>query len=190
MDEAETSIEQLTDNRESTENSSIIDEILSEINKSVPQGEVQEQEQPQPNITLNEETALSQHQQIPEQMPQQIPQQMPQQMPQQIPEQMLQPISEQISPQNYSNEPEELKNTIDLTTDTLGYLKDNILEELKLPSVVLVLFIILSSSKIDSLFIKTHSNFFVDSVVNITFPSIFIKAILAALIFYLFKLFI
>mgnify|MGYP006115531483 CR=1 FL=1 len=186
MDEAETSIEQLTDNRESTENSSIIDEILSEINKSVPQGEVQEQEQPQPNITLNEETALSQHQQIPEQMPQQIPEQMPQQ----IPEQMLQPISEQISPQNYSNEPEELKNTIDLTTDTLGYLKDNILEELKLPSVVLVLFIILSSSKIDSLFIKTHSNFFVDSVGNITFPSIFIKAILAALIFYLFKLFI
>ena len=178
MDEAETSIEQLTDNRESTENSSIIDEILSEINKSVPQGEEHEQVQPQPNITLNEESTLSQHQQMPEQMNQPIP------------EQMNQPISEQISPQNYSNEPEELKNTIDLTTDTLGYLKDNILEELKLPSVVLVLFIILSSSKIDSLFIKTHSNFFVDSVGNITFPSIFIKAILAALIFYLFKLFI
>ena len=186
MDEAETSIEQLTDNRESTENSSIIDEILSEINKSVPQGEEHEQVQPQPNITLNEESTLSQHQQMPEQMNQPIPEQMLQP----IPEQMNQPISEQISPQNYSNEPEELKNTIDLTTDTLGYLKDNILEELKLPSVVLVLFIILSSSKIDSLFIKTHSNFFVDSVGNITLPSIFIKAILAALIFYLFKLFI
>jgi hypothetical protein len=83
-----------------------------------------------------------------------------------------------------------LLNNIDSTTDTLGYLKDNILEELKLPTVVLILFIILSSSRIDSLFVKTHSNFFVDSVGSLTFPSLFIKGIIAALIFYIFKLFL
>ena len=104
---------------------------------------------------------------------------------------MPQQQQQNFQEQEYSkDEPVELKSAIDSTTDTLGYLKDNILDELKLPSVVLILFVILSSSRIDGLFIKTHSNFFIDSSGNLTFPSIFIKAILAALIFYIFKLFI
>ena len=174
MTEPETSIEQLSDNRDSTENGSIIDEILQEINKSTPEGqEPPTLTTPQPNISFNEETPIQ------EQMPQQ---QMPQQ---QMPQQQM--FQEQEHPKEESV---EIRATIDATTDTLGYLKDNILDELKLPSVVLILFVILSSSRIDGLFVKTHSNFFIDSSGSLTFPSIFIKAILAALIFYIFKLFV
>ena len=185
MTEAETSIEQLTDNRDSTNNGTIIDEILQEINKSVPEGEAPPT-LPPPNISFNEETPIQ------EQILQPQPQQQQQQQ-QQIIQQQLMPQQQQqnFQEQEYSkDEPVELKSAIDSTTDTLGYLKDNILDELKLPSVVLILFVILSSSRIDGLFIKTHSNFFIDSSGNLTFPSIFIKAILAALIFYIFKLFI
>ena len=179
MTEPETSIEQLSDNRDSTENGSIIDEILQEINKSTPEGQAPPTlTPPQPNISFNEETPIQE--QIPQQ---QIPQQ-------QIPQQQI-PQQQMFQEQEYPKEESaEIMATIDSTTDTLGYLKDNILDELKLPSVVLILFVILSSSRIDSLFVKTHSNFFIDSSGTLTFPSIFIKAILAALIFYIFKLFV
>jgi hypothetical protein len=202
MTEAETSIEQLSDNREATENSTIIDEILDEINKSVP----------------TQDTPQGMPQEMPKGMPQEMPKGMPQEMSQEMPQDYNpnitlnegpegpegpeQPASHQ--PQEYQQMPinydvteikdpipePSLLNNIDSTTDTLGYLKDNILEELKLPTVVLILFIILSSSRIDSLFVKTHSNFFVDSVGSLTFPSLFIKGIIAALIFYIFKLFV
>jgi len=184
MTEAETSIEQLTDNKETTENGVIIDEILEEINKTSPP---QPEQCTPPNISLNETPHIPQ--QMPQELPQQMPQELPQETPIDVPNQTNEiPQMEQHIEQEYQ-EP-NIKNQIDTTTNTLGYLKDNILEELKLPSVVLLLFIILSSSKIDNLFVKTNSNFFVDSTGELTFPSIFIKAILAALIFYIFKLFV
>ena len=77
---------------------------------------------------------------------------------------------------------------IDSTEKNLEDLKDNILEELKLPFIVLVLFIIFSSSKIDILFINTYNSFFVDTAGKITFPSLFIKGIIMTLIFYVIKL--
>ena len=194
MTEAETSIEQLTDTRETSENSVIIDEILDEINKTSPQNQ---EEISHPNITLNEQPnfeAPMQQQQPMQQQP------MQQQQDQTQPE--FQPQDQQPFPhaapgytsvpqekEEYTDSPTMIQN-INSTEDTLGFLKDNILEELKLPTIVLVLFIILSSSGIDNLFVKTHSNFFIDSIGKLTFPSIFIKGILAALIFYVFKLFI
>jgi len=193
--DTETPIEQLTDNKESTENTSIINEILSEIhNTPEPKNE--------PNISLNETSVMNNIQQDPinptnvnhptiqpsiEETPiQQIP---IEQHPIHQPEQ--QPIfNEPIKETFIENDEPNLMENLESTENTFEYLKDNILEELKLPTVVLILFIIFGSSRIDSFFIKTGSNFFVDNTGKITFPSLFIKAIIVALIFYIFKLFV
>ena len=192
--EAETSISQLITDKDSTQNGVIIDEILQEINKngSIEPGEP-------PNITMTEEIPQMQQQQ-PTQMQQQ--QQQPIQMQQQ---QQQQPIpgpmpGQQGAPVDFQNQNQEqiifpqetngLMDNIDSTEKTFENLKDNILDELKMPSIVLVLFIILGSSRIDSIFINTHTSFFVDAAGKITFPSLFIKSIIAALLFYIIKIFL
>jgi hypothetical protein len=206
--EAETSISQLITDKDSTQNGVIIDEILQEINKS---GSIEPGEPP--NITMTEE--IPQMQQQPTQMQQQPTQmqQQPTQM-QQQPTQMQQqdpmpgPMpgpgpqqqQQQGAPVDFQNQNQEqvifpqetngLMDNIDSTEKTFENLKDNILDELKLPAIVLVLFIILGSGRIDSIFINTHTSFFVDATGKITFPSLFIKSIIAALLFYIIKIFL
>jgi FtsZ-interacting cell division protein ZipA len=205
--EAETSISQLITDKDSTQNGVIIDEILQEINKngSIEPGEP-------PNITMTEEipqmqqqpTQMQQQQQQPTQMQQQQQQQQPIQMQQQqqqqdpIPGPMLGQQQQQGAPVDFQNQeqiifPQEtngLMDNIDSTEKTFENLKDNILDELKMPAIVLVLFIILGSGRIDSIFINTHTSFFVDAAGKITFPSLFIKSIIAALLFYIIKIFL
>ena len=165
MTEAETSIEQLINDSEGATNGEIIDEILEEINKTTSNIELQEGPQSQ--------------------MPQ--PQQMPQQMPQPQPQQEKNDVGIVEQYQNINDTP--LIENLESTEKNMSYLKDNILEELKLPVVVLILYIIFSSSRLDGVFINTNNNFFVDTMGKITFPSLLIKGILLSLIFYVIKLF-
>jgi len=198
--EAETSISQLITDKDSTQNGVIIDEILQEINKngSIEPGAP-------PNITMTEE--IPQMQQPTQDVLQQQQPGVPQPTQMQQPGGLQQPgVSQQPgglqqqqgAPVDFQNQehiifPQEtngLMDNIDSTEKTFENLKDNILDELKLPTIVLVLFIILGSSRIDSIFINTHTSFFVDGSGKITFPSLFIKSIIAALLFYIIKIFL
>ena len=187
--EAETSISQLINDKDSTQNGVIIDEILQEINKNASIEPVE-----QPNITMTEEIPQMQQPQQQEQEQQQsLPQPLPQQPPQPLQQQQQAPVDFQNQNQEQIIFPQEtngLMDNIDSTEKTFENLKDNILDELKLPVIVLVLFIILGSSRIDSIFINTHTSFFVDAAGKITFPSLFIKSIIAALLFYIIKIFL
>jgi hypothetical protein len=182
MSEAETSISQLMDNKETTENAVIIDEILDEINKTSSSNPTEQ------NITVIEEEPQIPLPQQPAPVPQQ-PEEQQQQQQQQPEEQQQQQQSQETVINDYKDTTSLMKN-IDSTEKNLEDLKDNILEELKLPFTVLVLFIIFSSSKIDILFINTYNSFFVDTSGKITFPSLFIKGIIMTLIFYVIKLFV
>ena len=183
--EAETSISQLINDKDSTQNGVIIDEILQEINKNASIEPVE-----QPNITMTEEIPQMQ-QDVLQPQEQQLPQEQPQSLPQPIPQQQQAPADFQNQEQIiFPQETNGLMDNIDSTEKTFENLKDNILDELKLPVIVLVLFIILGSSRIDSIFINTHTSFFVDGSGKITFPSLFIKSIIAALLFYIIKIFL
>ena len=205
--EAETSISQLINDKDTTENGIIIDEILQEINKTASNEPIE-----QPNIIMTEDMPQMQQSQMQQpqmqqqqpQMQQQQPQMQQQQQGQQQPQmqqQQQQPLGQQFTqgaPVDFDNQeqiiyPQESNNlidNIDSTEKTFENFKDNILDELKLPAVILVLFIILGSGRIDSIFTNTHNSFFVDGVGKITFPSLFIKSIIAALIFYIIKIFL
>ena len=193
--EAETSISQLINDKDSTQNGVIIDEILQEINKNASIEPVE-----QPNITISEEIPQMQQDVLQPQEQPQEQQPMQQDVLQPQLQQPPQPLQQQQpqAPVDFQNQeqiifPQEtngLMDNIDSTEKTFENLKDNILDELKLPVIVLVLFIILGSSRIDSIFINTHTSFFVDAAGKITFPSLFIKSIIAALLFYIIKIFL
>ena len=147
--EAETSISQLITDKDSTQNGVIIDEILQEINKNgaIAPGEP-------PNITITEEVPQMQQQQ--QQQQQQLepqPTQMQQLEPQPTQMQQLEPQPTQMQQQQgapvdfqhqnqnqeqiiYPQETTGLMDNIDSTEKTFENLKDNILDELKLPVIV------------------------------------------------------
>ena len=199
-DDNVTPIKQLINDRDSQENSVIIDEILAEINKTTPNTNRTDP----PNITMNGGIA-----------PQETPYQMPHEeqeepVPQEpsvphpavgatVPQELTVPkeLDQQDETVAYSKNLDNILNTDDTVLQnlesaekTFSFIKDSIVNEIKSPLLVLILFVIMNTDGVDNIFVNSNSNIFVDNSGKITFLSVLIKAILVSLLFYVTKLFI
>jgi len=192
-DDNVTPIKQLINDTESQENSVIIDEILDEINKTTPNTNRTDP----PNITMNGGVAP---QEAPYQMPQEEQQQeQPVSQEQPVPQEPTVPkeLEQQDETVAYSKNLDNILNTDDTVLQnlesaekTFSFIKDSIVNEIKSPLLVLILFVIMNTDGVDNIFVNSNSNIFVDNSGKITFLSVLIKAILVSLLFYVTKLFI
>ena len=195
-DDTETPIQQLNNDNDSQVNTVIIDEILDEINKTTPNTS---QTSP-PNITMNGNfPPQEQQQQQPQQQLQQQQQPQQQLQLQQQPQQQEQQQQQQQQDETvaYSKNLDNILNTDDTvlqnlenTEKTFSFIKDSIVNEIKSPLLVLILFVIMNTNGVDNIFANSNSNIFVDNSGKITFLSVLIKAVLVSLLFYITKLFI
>jgi len=207
-DDTETPIQQLNNDNDSQVNTVIIDEILDEINKTTPNTSQtsppnitmngnfppQEQQQQQPQQQLQQQQQPQQQQQLQQQQQPQQQLQLQQQPQQQEQQQQQQQQDETVA---YSKNLDNILNTDDTvlqnlenTEKTFSFIKDSIVNEIKSPLLVLILFVIMNTNGVDNIFANSNSNIFVDNSGKITFLSVLIKAVLVSLLFYITKLFI
>ena len=172
-DDTETPIQQLINDKDSQENAVIIDEILDEINKTTPDTS---QTSP-PNITMNGGP-------IPQEQQPQMQQQQQQQ------QQQDETVAYSKNLDNILNTDDTVLQNLESTEKTFSFIKDSIVNEIKSPLLVLILFVIMNTNGVDNIFTNSNSNIFVDNSGKITFLSVLIKAVLVSLLFYITKLFI